>query len=286
MTSPTLSASQLASIMQYLADEQGMSVASFANSILSKIEERDKKLRLLASELSTLSARDRQRVLDLSARTVPDEALLCQQVDAPTSAVSANGQYQPFKDLSAVSLQGQITSHEQAGSQAVHVRGQTETDQKACPSVIAEGLISTLPPPLERFHVKPVSGIHGLSYFLDFSISELTRTKPSLLIINGESFKVGSWKDLALQFVRFLAHKKELCRGQLPLRPNPRSRKAFVNFFPGQPPDSGRSGLFEKALEGFYVDIKFNARYHIMNIKNTLDFLGLAGRYDVKIAVG
>lgn len=139
--------------------------------------------------------------------------------------------------------------------------------------------------PIINTETAPSSKIFPLSYFMGMSIADLTHTKPELLIINGESMKISSWKDLSIAFVRYLFSKKDLTMDHLPLCPNPRSSKAFVNFIPAQPPGSGKSGLFEKLSDQVYVDIKYNAKYHLLNIWQTLDFLGLRSKYDIKIAM-
>lgn len=165
------------------------------------------------------------------------------------------------------------------------MRKQIEADQASVIPQAHQAAAGAASLPTQEASANLSPKIRPLSSFLDMPVSELTHSKPELLIINGESIKISSWKELILAFVRYLVSKKEITSDMLPLCPNPRSRKALINSIPAQPPGSGKSGLFEKLSDKFYVDIKYNAKYHLLNIWQTLDFLDLRPKYDVRIAL-
>lgn len=132
---------------------------------------------------------------------------------------------------------------------------------------------------------KSLPGRYALAELIDFNVESMVRTKPEALYINGEKLSVHSWKDLSIAFVNFLIDNGDLKRENLPFCPNKNSPKAFVNFFPGQPANVRQAGLFVKIRENFYVDIKHNAKYHILNLWWSLEALNISNKYSIEIEI-
>lgn len=130
-----------------------------------------------------------------------------------------------------------------------------------------------------------VSGRFSLSYLVKKEVNELVKTKPIQLIINNDCFEVNSWTDVSRQFIRYLVDKGDLRNMDLPLCPSDRSPKAFVNSFGGQPKGVEADSNFIKVTDGFYVDSKYNAKYHLLNIWRTLKKLNIVNRYEILIAI-
>lgn len=132
---------------------------------------------------------------------------------------------------------------------------------------------------------KSLFGKYALQELIDFNVESMVRTKPEALYINGEKLSVHSWKDLSIAFVNYLIDHGDLKRENLPFCPNKNSPKAFVNFFPGQPANVRQAGLFVKIRENFYVDIKHNAKYHILNLWWSLETLDINNKYSIEIEI-
>lgn len=124
--------------------------------------------------------------------------------------------------------------------------------------------------------------IFQLQQLKDMEVGILVKSKPGRFWLNGNVFDVQSWKDVTICFVRALINGDLLRREMLPFYPSPKSRKAYVNFFPGQPNGSS-AGLFVKINDNFYVDIKHNAKYHVLNIWWTLCALKLQDNWKLAL---
>lgn len=123
---------------------------------------------------------------------------------------------------------------------------------------------------------------YSLNQLENMSPQDLVKSRPRVIWINQAPAEVKNWKEASLAFVRALVKEGHLTKERLPFYPNPRSAKAFVSPFPAQP--NGKSdGLFEKAADNFYVDIKHNAKYHVLNMLRSLRALGLLGKWEVEL---
>lgn len=236
---------ELEKILLFLAEEQNTGYDEFLNRIWEKIQKKEERLSLLAREISRLNPLDREFVFT-RARSGTGENLDFCLPDAKNNS----------------EMRKEFTEKD---------------DIYTCKAEYKPDYVPAV-------HVKNIN-IEPFKYFLGKSISDLVKSKPVLLIINGETIKVKSWKEVSVEFIRFLINKNDLSVNDLPLCPNPRSAKAFVNSIPGQPPGSGKTGLFVKIADNFYVDIKLNAKYHILNIWRTLELLNLTQKYDIYIGL-
>lgn len=132
---------------------------------------------------------------------------------------------------------------------------------------------------------RATSGEYALVELVKKDVGDLVKTKPSGMKIDGVFFEVKSWTDLSCRFVKFLIDKKDLSSANLPLCPSDRSPKAFVNSYPGQPKGVDADSNFLKVVDGFYVDSKYNAKYHLLNIYRTLKKLNIESKYNILIVI-
>lgn len=123
---------------------------------------------------------------------------------------------------------------------------------------------------------------YSLEQLKDMGVQELVKSKPSRLWINQTAYEAGSWKDVCVLFVRALLRNNLLNEDLLPFYPSGTSRKAFINSFPGQPNGSG-AGLFVKAADNVYVDIKQNAKYCVLNIWRTLLAFHIQDKWKIEL---
>lgn len=130
-----------------------------------------------------------------------------------------------------------------------------------------------------------VSGRFSLTCLVKKEVNELVKTKPIQLIIDNDCFEVNSWTDVSCRFVNYLVDKGDLRNMDLPLCPSERSQKAFVNSFGGQPEGVEAESNFIKVTDGFYVDSKYNAKYHLLNIWRTLKKLNIENKYEIIIVM-
>lgn len=140
-----------------------------------------------------------------------------------------------------------------------------------------EGLQENIATPVRR----ATSGEYALVELVKKDVGDLVKTKPSGMKIDGVFFEVKSWTDLTCRFVKFLIDKKDLSSADLPLYPSARSAKAFINSYKGQP--NGADSHFLEVADGFYVDTKYNAKYHISNIWGALKKLKIESKYNIII---
>lgn len=128
-------------------------------------------------------------------------------------------------------------------------------------------------------------GRYALAELVNFDVESLVHTRPVALYINGEKIVVRYWKDLSITFINRLIDNGDLGTENLPFCPNRKSPKAFVNFFPGQPANVRPAGLFVKVRDNFYIDIKHNAKYHILNLWWSLEYLHIKNKYNIEIEI-
>jgi len=125
------------------------------------------------------------------------------------------------------------------------------------------------------------SGRFQLKALEKFGINELTNTKPSKLYIDNKEMHIKSWSDATISFIGHLILSGDLRKDNLPLYLSDRSSKAFVNETGEK--DKDKDGIFKKVAEGFYVDVKYNAKYHILNMVRALERLNIASKYFIEI---
>ena len=125
------------------------------------------------------------------------------------------------------------------------------------------------------------SGEYALVELKKKDVGDLVKTKPRGLKIDGVLFEAKSWTEVSCQFVKFLIDKQDLRSTDLPIYPSARSAKAFINSFKGQP--NGSDSYFIEVADGFYVDTKYNAKYHISNMWGTLKKLKIETKYNIII---
>ena len=130
-----------------------------------------------------------------------------------------------------------------------------------------------------------ISGEYALVELVKKDVGDLVKTKPSGMEIDGIPFETKSWTELSCQFVKFLIDKKDLCSADLPLCVSERSAKAFVNSYPGQPIGVDADSNFLKVADGFFVDSKYNAKYHLLNMWRALKKLNISSKYNIKICL-
>lgn len=128
---------------------------------------------------------------------------------------------------------------------------------------------------------RATSGEYALVELAKKDVGDLVKTKPRGLKIDGVLFETKSWTEVSCEFVKFLIDKKDLRSTDLPLYPSARSAKAFINSFKGQP--NGSDSYFIGVADGFYVDTKYNAKYHILNMWGTLKKLKIETKYNIII---
>ncbi|MCH5277281.1 MAG: hypothetical protein J1E80_05535 [Desulfovibrionaceae bacterium] len=125
--------------------------------------------------------------------------------------------------------------------------------------------------------------IFNINELYTWETSELVKKKPKKLCIDQYSYDVKHWSELTCLFVKFLITHGDLKKENLPIRFH-KTGKAFVNSIPKQPSDAnGSDGMFREVADGFYVDVKYNVRYHIMNMVNILKKLSIPQKYNIYI---
>lgn len=128
---------------------------------------------------------------------------------------------------------------------------------------------------VKKYDAVPINELN----YLD--TNELVKTKPSVFFIDDKKFDVNSWADVTDNFVKHLIINGDITKYDLPFSNNDRSSKVYINSVGEQP--NGKDGFFHKIADGFYVDIKYNAKYHILNILRTLKKLSITNKYNIKI---
>ena len=141
----------------------------------------------------------------------------------------------------------------------------------------AEGRQENVAKPIRRAAL----GEYALVELVKKDVGDLVKTKPCGMKIDGVPFETKSWTEVSCQFVKFLIDKKELTSADLPLCPSDRSAKAFVNSYAGQPKGVNADSNFLKVADGFFVDSKYNAKYHLLNIWRTLKKLNIESKYNI-----
>lgn len=130
-----------------------------------------------------------------------------------------------------------------------------------------------------------LSGEYALEELIKMDVGELVKTKPRELRINGRTIKTKSWTDVSCEFVRFLVDAKDLRLEDLPVCPSDRSPKAFINSHAGHPKGVDAYSNFVEVEKGFFVDTKYNSKYHLLNIWRTLKKLYIESKYDIHITL-
>ncbi len=101
----------------------------------------------------------------------------------------------------------------------------------------------------------------------------LAKSKPYKLIINAEEIAVNDWKDVSVNFVKFLIKKKLLTFSSLPVYNASGRDKYYISDTPKhQNPE--RDGNWNKVGQ-FYVDTKYSAEVHVKNIMSAQEQLNL-----------
>lgn len=86
--------------------------------------------------------------------------------------------------------------------------------------------------------------------------------------------------EATVNFVKNLIDNNDISSGQLPFKCNDNSTKIYINSNAAQ--TQGKDGNFRYVCDRFYVDIKYNGKYHILNMLRTLEKLGVKAKYNIK----
>lgn len=121
----------------------------------------------------------------------------------------------------------------------------------------------------------------SLQYLSTLGAEDLVKTSPKLLYINNEKFFVKKWAEATDIFVKRLIDDKYITIKMLPFFNTDKTSKAYINNTDRH--QNGKDGVFHKIYDGFYVDIKYNAKYHVLNMLRTLKKLSISHIYDIKI---
>lgn len=111
---------------------------------------------------------------------------------------------------------------------------------------------------------------------------DLSKSKPKQLIIGQENFKVTSWADLCISFVRWLKDNQLLPKSKIPIYTYSRKEKYFINDRP-EHSNPNRDACW-KNVGDLYVDVKYASDIHVKNIISTLNHLQIP-EDDIKIAI-
>lgn len=130
----------------------------------------------------------------------------------------------------------------------------------------------------------PITNQGNLISLYDLNSKKLISEKPIALQIDGVDYKVKSWSEVSIAFVDWLITTKKLTIDQLPILNSAEKDKYFINS--AEQHKNPEKNAIWKPVQGFYVDVKYNADCHIKNILYTLDKLGLSNFKDlIKISV-
>ena len=121
----------------------------------------------------------------------------------------------------------------------------------------------------------------SLQYLSVLDTEELVKTSPKILYINNDKFFVKTWAEATDIFVKRLIDDKYVTKDILPFFNSDKTSKAYINNTNKH--QNEKDGVFHKIYDGFYVDIKYNAKYHILNMLRTLNKLSVQHIYDIKI---
>lgn len=121
----------------------------------------------------------------------------------------------------------------------------------------------------------------SINYLSGLGAEELVKTSPKVLYINDEKFFVKNWAEATDIFVKRLIDDKYITKDLLPFFNSDKTSKAYINNTDKH--QNGKDGFFHKIYDGFYVDIKYNAKYHVLNMFRTLQKLAIQHVYDIKI---
>lgn len=121
----------------------------------------------------------------------------------------------------------------------------------------------------------------SLNYLSELGAEDLVKTSPKVLYINTEKFFVKNWAEVTDIFVKRLIDDKYITKDILPFFNSDRTSKAYINNIDRH--QNGKNGYFHKIYDNFYVDIKYNAKYHVLNMLRTLQKLSIQHVYDIKI---
>ncbi|PAP76952.1 type I restriction endonuclease [Rubrivirga marina] len=112
--------------------------------------------------------------------------------------------------------------------------------------------------------------------------ADLGNTKPRFLVIGGDRLDAASWSAASVAFVRWFVERGHLRREDLPVPTYSKRGKCFVSDHPGHA-DPDKHGAWTE-VDGFYVDTKYNAMGHVMNMIALTDHVG-RDDLDVRVAL-
>lgn len=121
----------------------------------------------------------------------------------------------------------------------------------------------------------------SINYLSELGAEDLVKTSPKVLYINDEKFFVKNWAEATDIFVKRLIDDNHITKDLLPFYNSDKTSKAYINNSDRH--QNGKDGFFHKIYDGFYVDIKYNAKYHVLNMLRTLQKLSIQHIYDIKI---
>ncbi|MCH5277392.1 MAG: hypothetical protein J1E80_06105 [Desulfovibrionaceae bacterium] len=130
-------------------------------------------------------------------------------------------------------------------------------------------------------HINPQFSLEKLS---KLEMSELSKTKPSAIIINKNKIEVNSWTDATINFVKILIINGDIKQEDLPFYLDDKQKTIYIDSIDNKQLN-GKDGGFREVDEGFYVNIRYNAKYHILNIMKVLKNLSISEKYEIRIVI-
>lgn len=120
------------------------------------------------------------------------------------------------------------------------------------------------------------------TYNLDSLLNmDITKSKPSKIVINTKEYDTKDWTDLCKKFVLFLIEDNYLTESNLPIYTYSENKKYFINK-EAKHENPERDGKWVKA-GNLFIDVKYNANSHVKNILKTLNSLNIQNDIDIKI---
>jgi hypothetical protein len=109
----------------------------------------------------------------------------------------------------------------------------------------------------------------------------LEGSKPTKIVINETEYDTKNWTDLCKKFVLFLIENNYLTESNLPIYTFSGKDKYFI----AKEAKHKNQGLDGKWIQvgNIFIDVKYNAKYHVKNILKTLDSLNIQNDINIRI---
>lgn len=104
---------------------------------------------------------------------------------------------------------------------------------------------------------------------------DLTKSRPFAIIIEDKKIRTNNWSDACLKLVDWLVQNDHLSNKDLPILNAAGRDKYFINSKPVHSLAS-MDGEWKEVSENIWIDVKYNAKYHVRNMTTTLKALGLS----------